>query len=82
MTLKVLPKTSKVLDEFLAQILPKVLSTLLSVKFWFCLAVLIAGLVNGGIEGFTSAVAAMGFYTGTKAYQNVQFAKLNGNAKK
>jgi len=40
-----------------------------------CLIVIIGGLVRGGTEGFAAAVAALGFYTGAKAYQNVQFAK-------
>jgi hypothetical protein len=68
------------LDEILKalkSVLPKVITTVISVKFWFCLAILIAGLVRGGVEGYAAAVTAVGVYTGAKAYQNVQLAKLN-----
>jgi hypothetical protein len=59
----------------------KLINTAFSVKFWFCLAVLIAGLVRGGPEGYGAALAAVAVYTGAKTYQNVQMAKLNGSKK-
>ena len=77
-----LPKTAEALDNILEEVIPKIITTLISVKFWFCLVVLIGGLVQGGMEGFTAAVASIGIYGGTKAYQNVQFAKLNNNHSK
>jgi len=64
-------ETIKALKEILPTLLPKLAST----KFLLCLIVIIGGLVRGGTEGFAAAVAALGFYTGAKAYQNVQFAK-------
>lgn len=72
------------MDETIAalkSVLPKLITTAISAKFWLCLVVIIGGLVRGGPEGFAAAVAALGIYTGTKVYQNVQFAKLNGKSK-
>jgi len=69
----------------LKSVMPKLITTALSTKFWLCLLVIIGGLVGslvrGGPEGYAAAIAALGYYCGTKAYQNVQFAKLNGNSK-
>ena len=56
-----------------------------STKFWLCLLVIIGGLagslIRGGPEGYAAAIAALTLYCGTKAYQNVKFAELNGNGK-
>ena len=69
------------LIKALKGVLPTLIPKLASTKFLLCLIVIIGGLVGGGTEGFAAAVAALGFYTGAKTYQNVQFDK-NGNAKK
>ncbi len=55
----------------------KTINIIFSSKFWFCGAILVAGLIRGGTEGYAAALGAAAFYTGTKAYQNVQFAKIS-----
>jgi hypothetical protein len=69
-------------NQALKDALIKLINTATSVKFWFCLAILIAGLSRGGPEGYGAALAAVAVYTGAKTYQNVQMAKLNGGGKK
>lgn len=56
----------------------QLMHSVISSKFIFCFTLLVVGLARGGAEGYGAAALAVTIFTGTKAYQNVQLAKING----